>query len=151
MTLQFYFLLQNPLKPCFLLLRPYFLPLPRLISTSCLLYHSPCTLDLPGLLCPTFPSSYSFSFFLTFVPKILTSCLLYIFSFSLYFASPPSVSCPPWPNSWPLYPPSCPLCYYSWDPPDLPPSPCLGFPFCSPRGSVHPSHSFPNRCRPTFK
>ena len=45
MTLQFYFLLQNPLEPCFLLPRPYFLPLPQLISTSCLLYHS-CTLDL---------------------------------------------------------------------------------------------------------
>ena len=151
MTLQFYFLLQNPLKPCFLLLRPYFLPLPQLISTSCLLYHSR-TLDLLCLLCPTFPSSYSFSFFLTFLPKTLTSYLLYIFSFSLCFASPHPVSCPPWPNSWPLYPlPVHCRRYYPWDPPDLPPSPCLSLPFCSLHGSVHPSHSLPNRCRPTFK
>lgn len=75
-----------PISQILLSASPTHLPL-----CSYLLYHIPCFLYLPCLLCPIFPSNYSFPFHLSPFSKPLTSCLLYIFSFSLYSVFPPSI------------------------------------------------------------
>lgn len=78
--------------------------------------------------------------------------VLYLFSFSLYSASPPPISFFLWPNSWPLYPTSYCTCYFSLNPlAFLTLLHLLSFPISSPHCLVHSSYSLPDRCRPTFK
>lgn len=121
MTLQSYFLFWNPFKPHFLFLRSYFLPLLPLASISYHLYHIPCTLYLPCLLCCTFPSNYPFpyallSFLSLSLPIFCTPfpflCILLLL---LQFPS----SCSPIPGPCTFLPINC-MCYFSLSPIALP-------------------------------